>query len=377
MLKREDINSEFWNVFGIHYEKECYTDALKDACLYLVQLVQEKSELEDLDGEKLINNAFSESNPKLLINDNQTQTEKDEQRGFGFLLRGIICAIRNPISHKRDFKFSKDETDSILLFMNNYILPKLDDSKDFGYVQNWFNFIFIENENDSDKFSDTVLTSMPKKERFDLMINIVNHLETIKEGKYYYIINKIYDQLNKKEKEEVINLLNKKLIEAKDGKYIRMFFNHFNPEIWSNIDKLVRVRIEDMVDKSICDGRIFFNMLTMQKETKGALGTWTRKWIDMFENKATIISNLFNKLNDKEEAEYVLRYYRDIVEDKKNIIKYHECVIRGLKEGKKQYKELLDMVVFLDTGKDKTFQKVKDAYDSFEEKKENEDELPF
>lgn len=377
MLKREDINSEFWNVFGIHYEKECYTDAIKDACLYLVQLVQEKSELEDLDGEKLINNAFSENNPKLLINDNQTQTEKDEQRGFGFLLRGIICAIRNPISHKRDFKFSKEEADSILLFMNNYILPKLDDSKDFGYVQNWFEFIFIENENDSSKFSDTVLTSMSKKERFELMINIVNHLESIKEGKYYYIINNLYGQLNKKEKEEVMYLLNKKLIVAKDGKYIRMFFNHFNPEIWNNIDKLVRVRIEDMVDKSICDGRIFFSKLTMQEEIKGALGTWTRQWIDMFENKETIISNLFNKINDKEEAEYVLRYYRDIVEDKKNIIKYHECIIRGLKEGKKQYKELLDMVVFWDTGKDKTFQKVKDAYDSFEEKKESEDELPF
>lgn len=375
MLKKGNINPEFWDVFGIHYEKECYTDAIKDACLYLVQLVQEKSELENLDGEKLINTAFSESNPKLLINENQTQTEKDEQRGFGFLLRGIICAIRNPISHKRDFKLSKEEADSILLFINNYILPKLDDSRDFRYVQNWYDFIFTENENDSKKYSDTILSNISKKERLELMINIVNQLSFIKEGKYYYIINSLYEQLAKKEKEEIIILLNKKLIAANDGKYIRMFFNHFNPEIWNSIDKLVKVRIEEMVEKSIHEGELFFNQFSMQEETKGSLGTWTVKWICKFENEQTIIDDLYNKMNRKDEAKYVLRYFGDIVEEEKNIIKHYKCIINGLKDGKKQYKDLLDRAAIFDIEENKIIEKIKAAYNTFEEKEEVE--LPF
>ena len=377
MLKKEDINSEFWKVFGVHYEKECYTDAIKDACLYIVQLVQERSELEDLDGEKLINTAFSENNPKLLINDNQTQTEKDEQRGFGFLLRGIICAIRNPISHKRDFKFSEKEADSILLFMNSYIIPKLDDSRDFKYVENWYEFIFEENENDSEKFSDTILASISKKEKIELMINIINNLESIKEGKYSYIINKLYNELNKKEQSEIINLLNKKLIVAKDDRYLRMFFDHINPKIWNNLDKLVQVRIEEMVEKSIREGSVFIHQLTMQEECTGSLGTWTEKWINMFDNEQKIIDILYIKMSKKDEAKYVLKYFKDIVEEKKNLIKYHESIIKGLKDGKSQYKELLDVAMFLDDGKDKDFQKIKKAYDSFKPKEQDEEELPF
>ena len=50
MLSKDNIKADFWKVISTHYEKECYTDALKDACLYIIQLVQEKSEQEDLDG---------------------------------------------------------------------------------------------------------------------------------------------------------------------------------------------------------------------------------------------------------------------------------------------------------------------------------------
>ena len=377
MLKKEDINSEFWKVFGVHYEKECYTDALKDACLYIVQLVQEKSELEDLDGEKLINTSFSETNPKLLINDNQTQTEKDEQRGFGFLLRGIICAIRNPISHKRDFKFSEKEADSILLFMNNYIIPRLDDSKDFKYVENWYRFIFEENENDSENFSNTIIENLSKKEKLELMVNIVNKLDAIKEGKYAYIINKLYDELNKKEQNEIINLVNKKLIIAKDGKYLSMFFNHINPKIWNSMDKLVKVRIEEMVEKSICEGKLFIHPLSMQEVCTGTLGTWTEKWINVFDNEHKITDILYSKMSKKDEAKYVLKYFKDIVEEKKNLIKHHESIIKGLKDGKSQYKELLDVAMLLNDGKDKDFQKIKKEYDSFKPKEQNKEELPF
>ena len=376
MLNKEKINKEFWEIIKVHYEKECYTDALKDACLYLIQIVQEKSELEELDGEKLITHAFSESNPKLLINNNQTQTEKDEQRGYGFLLRGIICAIRNPISHNRSFVFSKEEADSILIFMNNYILEKLSNSKNFKYVSDWYNFIFCDNDNDSKRFSDTILGSVSKKEKFKLMIDIVSKLETIKPGKYYYIINQLYNNLTSKEKEEIIILLNKKLIIAKDAKYIRMFFNHFNPEIWEKFDSLVKIRIEEMVYNSIKEGKSYIDPRTMQKEYTGSLGAWAVKWIEKFNNKSEIVELIFKKLKYEREAEYVLNYFSEILRNSENLKKYSKDIKDGLNKGKIQYQELLEALMFFEDEEDEIFTLFKDEYKNFKPKK-IENELPF
>ena len=130
-----------------------------------------------------------------------------------------------------------------------------------------------------------------------------------------------------------------------------------------------------MVEKSIHEGELFFNQLYMQEETKGSLGTWTVKWICKFENEQTIIDDLYNKMNRKDEAKYVLRYFGDIVEEEKNIIKHYKCIINGLKDGKKQYKDLLDGAAIFYIEENKIIEKIKAAYNTFEEKEEVE--LPF
>lgn len=375
MLTKENINKDLWEIIKVHYEKECYTDCLKDACLYVIQLVQEKSDAEDLDGEKLITNVFSEKSPKLLINNNQTQTEKDEQRGFGFILRGIICAIRNPISHKNNFKFTKEEVDSILMFISSYILPRLDDSKDFGYVDDWFDFIFISNNNDSQKYSDTILESIPKKEKYDLMIKVVENLSLIKENKYKYFINKLLEELSKKEKDEIILLLNKKLIKVGDGNYLRMLFNHFEPVIWKKLDKLVKIRIEEIVFNSIKEGKSFKNPKTLKIDYTGSLGTWTSEWIEYFSNKNEIIELLYDKLINSAETDYVLVYFSSLIEERKSLEKNSKKIIKGLNYGYKGYKRLLDDFMFFDDGTDELLKKFRSSYDSFKMMSDEFDEV--
>lgn len=375
MLSKGNIKPDFWRVIDTHYEKECYTDVLKDACLYIIQLVQERSDQEHLDGEKLITNVFSEQNPKLLINNNENVSEKDEQRGFGFLLRGIICAIRNPISHNKDFVFDKDEADAILLFINNYILPKLDNSKDFNYVEDWFAFIFCENNNDSKKFSDTVLNNMSKKEKYNLLINIINKLDNIKEGKYKYIINKLYDDLRKNEKNEVINMINKKLIKAGDNRYLRMFFDHFNVEIWKELDELVKIRIEEMIYNDIYKGKVYIDPDTMSENCIGTLGTWTQNWISNFTNNIEITNLIFQKMKNDSEADYVLEYFYSVLTDRDNLKKYKNMIIEGLKNGNIKYKKLMDNIFLFDDGQDEILNQFREYYVNF---KENEaDDLPF
>lgn len=217
---------------------------------------------------------------------------------------------------------------------------------------------------------------MSKKDKLNLLINVVNRLAEIKEGKYYYIINKLYDDLNKKEQAEIINLLNKKLIKADDGRYLRMFFNHFNTNIWTKLDELVKVRIEEMVYDNIDIGKAYMNPINMKKEYKGSLGTWTRRWINEFNNSSDIIELIFNKMRFKEEADYVIDYFNDILTDRENLRKYSDKIISGLKNGKKQYKEMLDVIMFLDDNEDELLGLFREEYNNFKEKTE-EDELPF
>ena len=76
-----------------------YSQAIFEACKLLNKKVQEKSGLEE-DGKKLMLKAFSVNNPLLKLNENSTQSDKDEQEGFMHLFAGVIQGVRNPKGHE-------------------------------------------------------------------------------------------------------------------------------------------------------------------------------------------------------------------------------------------------------------------------------------
>lgn len=55
----------------------------------------------DLDGVKLVGDAFSGPNPRIALADRSTQTGRDIHDGFQFLFRGAVVAIRNPSAHEQ------------------------------------------------------------------------------------------------------------------------------------------------------------------------------------------------------------------------------------------------------------------------------------
>ncbi len=380
MINMNNLNKNFWDAIRLHYEKECYEDTLKDACLYIIELLQEKSENYDMDGEKLINNVFSENNPKLLINKNQTPSEIDEQRGYGFILRGLICAIRNPLSHDKHIKYSKETTDSIIMFINDYILPKLEDTKEFGYVDNWFNFIFVDNDNDSEKYSNKLLDNLNKKDKTNLMKEIVEKISQIKEGKYSYFINELYNCLSTRSKNEIIVMLNRKLIKVGNDNYLRMFFNHFNPKIWKELDDLVTARIEDIAIHSISNGKIVFSPINMRDSLvkEASLSTWIPNWIEYFDNIEEIKKILFKKMYNKEEAKYVLKYFYKTVTDKEFLLYNSNEILEELRKKNYYFKELVEENMLFNNDPDleifkKDYEKIKDI----KEPKNSDEELPF
>jgi uncharacterized protein (TIGR02391 family) len=74
--------------------------AVLEACIRVIGEVKHKSGLTSLDGDSLMNRAFGSEKqaPTIRFNSLSTGAERDEQRGFMYMFKGII-GIRNNYAH--------------------------------------------------------------------------------------------------------------------------------------------------------------------------------------------------------------------------------------------------------------------------------------
>ena len=80
------------------FESRHYASAILEAFKAVNSAVKDKSGLA-LDGKNLMAQAFSEANPRIILNELKTQSDRDEQEGFRFLFMGALQGIRNPKAH--------------------------------------------------------------------------------------------------------------------------------------------------------------------------------------------------------------------------------------------------------------------------------------
>lgn len=85
-----------------------YSQATFEAFKYVDKQVARLSSSGE-SGFKLMMNAFAESSPVLKLNECQSMSERDEQKGFQFLFAGCVLAIRNPRGHEYAVHDAPDE----------------------------------------------------------------------------------------------------------------------------------------------------------------------------------------------------------------------------------------------------------------------------
>jgi len=78
------------------FEDGHYAEAICNGFKEVIVTAREVSGLRDLDGKKLMDQAFSVTNPKIKLNNLVTQSEKDEQQSFLLMFGGAALGIRNP-----------------------------------------------------------------------------------------------------------------------------------------------------------------------------------------------------------------------------------------------------------------------------------------
>ncbi len=106
------LHSDIERAAGALYRNGHYANAIEDAVKALNGVVRLRSGLE-LDGMPLMERVFGPGNPVLKFNDLQTQSDRDEQKGFMMLFSGAVAGLRNPRAHA----FIQDDPERALEFI--------------------------------------------------------------------------------------------------------------------------------------------------------------------------------------------------------------------------------------------------------------------
>lgn len=385
----ELVSKDVWAIIKDNYEKGSYTIAITNMIQYANEIVREKSEL-SLDNTKLMDAAFLGQNPKLKINKLQTETEKDIQAGIGYLLKGLCLAVRNPRAHER-YNDKRETADSIILFLN-FILEFVRDSKQPALIDDWLEFVFDINFNNTKEYAELVLQALPEKKRYELLVNIFRYRERAKQNLLNNLVNKLMESIKAEELKEFLANLNKELLYSSDNKNLRMFLSLFPPEKWNLLIPLIKLKIEHMIQKSIEQATMIYidngfnEEPTYKCNNEGSLATWGPRFVTYFDTKEKIYEVIGQKMGseDVNVRNFIIEYYRGIVfgdqSTKNKSLMYG--IKRALKHFHKDVYENLDYLcnVVEDEETRETFGKeVEIARRHFEESEKNkiEDDIPF
>lgn len=93
-----------------------YRDAVLNSVMAVLQLIRDRTGL-TIDGEALVTKAFSPNRPLLIVSEDwDSQSGKDEQKGFMFLLQGAVTGVRNPKAHSLRYSPDREVAAQYLVF---------------------------------------------------------------------------------------------------------------------------------------------------------------------------------------------------------------------------------------------------------------------
>lgn len=121
--RASNLNKKLY-AYGVHHavQKCCkeellvenYFHAVHEAAKSLTARISEETNI-PLDGAQLIERAFSTTNPAVVMNGLQTESEKNQHRGLKEMLLGIHYSVRNVTAHELKIKWIINEEDATIM----------------------------------------------------------------------------------------------------------------------------------------------------------------------------------------------------------------------------------------------------------------------
>lgn len=346
------LRPDLWKSIRAHYERTDFTEAVRDAVLYVCELLREKSGIEDKDGTKLVEASLMGNNPAIAVSKNETTTERDFQQGIGFSFKGIMQAVRNPLSHEKTV-YAQEDAEAIILYIN-FLLNQVDRSGGFTKIENITSLLYDEDFTSTEEYAELLLKEVPVKKRYDLLVELFNDRVNLHPHILRNFINKLFESLSKASKADFVRMLNSTLMTCKNDNALRMYLHYFMELTYSEIDKLAQLRIEAFLIKAVRAGTLVSgrNKQTGEQEdvciSEASLATWVSSpiRIALLGNSEEIFNALMFKLTYGNPAEkgFVFKYFSNYL--LMNVDKFSESHItqinKQLENGDEQIFDFLN-----------------------------------
>ena len=154
------------------------------------------------------------------------------------------------------------------------------------------------------------------------MLELYQRRSSLPRQKLKYFLTALFASLTKAAKSDFVRVVSSSLMKCKDDNNLRMYCHYFMIDTYSEIDKLAQLRIENIMLKSLENGRVGYSIDEMGNKVsgcdhKGALATWiaNAQKFALLSNKDELIQELFLSLmsEDAERENYVFEYFSHIV----------------------------------------------------------------
>jgi uncharacterized protein (TIGR02391 family) len=317
MTIQNQIRLPLWEAISKPYESRIYKAAILDAIHYLSDVIRDKANV-DGDGVSLVGQAFSGDSPRIRINKFQTDSEKNEQRGFEQIIRGIYQGIRNPRSHEQ-FEDTKETADAIIIFIN-YVLGVVDKSKGPFVLEEWIERVFDPDFAESDRYAKLLLDEVPPKKYMDVIIEIYRKKLDGNVNKLKYMFKHLFEAIGDEKIDDFLSVVSDELRITKDERSIMITLRVLPSEYWPKISEISRLRIESKLINSVKGGVYGHDYIVIENETidhpdktikSGHLGIYIRLVIDYITLKKDLAEAVREKIveNNDEGKEYIAKYF--------------------------------------------------------------------
>ena len=97
------------------YKSRHYREAVLNAIIAVFDLIRSRTKL-DLDGDRLISEVLSEQRPRLILDEIDTESGRNDQKGFMQIFKGLYQGVRNPKSHSLEHDLDERKAGQYLVF---------------------------------------------------------------------------------------------------------------------------------------------------------------------------------------------------------------------------------------------------------------------
>lgn len=318
------IPSSLWAVVQSPYETENYSHAILEATYLLSGVLRERAGV-DGDGTSLVGQALGGDDPKLKLNAFQSESERNEQKGFEQILRGVYVGIRNPRSHEQTTD-DKESADAILHFIG-YIIKRLNASKATFTIDGFLARVLDSEFVESVRYAELLVAEIPKLRLSDCLIGIYQERKKIELRKLRFLIPTLLNVLTPPQLSAYMNVVSEELRTATEDSTIRTSLQMLTPEVWPSISELPRLRIENKLVQGIRQGEV----LTSGKTTQ-ALATWSKNLLKAFTTRSEVANALISRLEDQDAdaRHYVAKYFMRILPDVMSAASHKTRCIRAI-----------------------------------------------